>query len=246
MCGFTDTMWMCCCLFSYSPHQAASSLVSREEIVDYLNPNETDPVRAARRDLFYLAFTKLSTDGKAIPVDGLQSLWSISGIHGEPYVEYDKSAEVGPAERGQWLGYCQHGSVLFPTWHRPYLLLVEKAIQHAAHLVAAELTDPAVQADCHLRADELRLPFWSWAAPGLNDPSNPNYLPLPLRSDTATVRIAFYQPNDALPNPLLAYRFQKNSLNLTWDDGTPRDTTVRLSPDTLQASWPGSRLRERC
>jgi hypothetical protein len=30
----------------------------------------------------------------------------------------------------QWGGYCWHGSQLFPTWHRPYMMLIEQVRMH--------------------------------------------------------------------------------------------------------------------
>jgi tyrosinase len=62
----------------------------------------------------------------------------IAGIHGLPYTLYSgdpndtdpshydgndkKDTLPSPSRFG---GYCNHGSVLFPTWHRVYMLLVE-------------------------------------------------------------------------------------------------------------------------
>ena len=53
----------------------------------------------------------------------LQSFFGVGGIHGLPYVPWDGSGSEPP--KGSWGGYCTHGSVLFPTWHRPYVALYE-------------------------------------------------------------------------------------------------------------------------
>lgn len=48
----------------------------------------------------------------------------LGGFHGEPFRgqgTYDSSA--------WWGGYCQHGTVLFPTWHRAYLHRLEQALR---------------------------------------------------------------------------------------------------------------------
>lgn len=51
------------------------------------------------------------------------SYFQIAGIHGLPYVRWKGEGEgSGKDERK---GYCNHGSVLFPTWHRPYISLFE-------------------------------------------------------------------------------------------------------------------------
>ena len=54
-----------------------------------------------------------------------KSFFAIGGIHGQPYTAWNGAG--GSFVQGKWSfgGYCTHGSVLFPTWHRPYLLLLE-------------------------------------------------------------------------------------------------------------------------
>lgn len=44
----------------------------------------------------------------------------LTGIHGFPYVPWNEVPGVNFT-----MGYCQHASILFPSWHRPYLALVE-------------------------------------------------------------------------------------------------------------------------
>lgn len=48
----------------------------------------------------------------------LSSWFQIAGIHGLPHVSWDNSP-------GGTEGYCQHGNDVFPTWHRPYVALLE-------------------------------------------------------------------------------------------------------------------------
>ncbi len=59
------------------------------------------------------------------------SYWVIAGYHGAPYAPYE-----GPMSRvrrqGYWGGYCQHANVLFPSWHRFYLLQLENALNTTA------------------------------------------------------------------------------------------------------------------
>jgi len=54
-----------------------------------------------------------------------KSFLAVAGIHGQPYIPWNGAS--GSFTQGKWGfgGYCTHGSVLFPTWHRPYLLLLE-------------------------------------------------------------------------------------------------------------------------
>lgn len=61
------------------------------------------------------------------------SYYEISGIHGQPWRAWDRvtSANFGPS-RGTTdpqSGYCSHGSVVFPTWHRVYLAQFEACSQ---------------------------------------------------------------------------------------------------------------------
>jgi tyrosinase len=57
----------------------------------------------------------------------VQSFFAVGGIHGLPYVPWDDATGDQPwdPDSGTWGGYCTHGSVLFPTWHRPYVMLYE-------------------------------------------------------------------------------------------------------------------------
>lgn len=66
-------------------------------------------------DLYMLALQQLAQQDQTV----LLSYYQIAGIHGRPYVEWD--GVRGRSRRG----YCPHESVLFPSWHRPYLALFE-------------------------------------------------------------------------------------------------------------------------
>lgn len=46
----------------------------------------------------------------------------LAGIHGVPFVPWN-GVQASPGANQS--GYCPHSSVLFPTWHRPYLALYE-------------------------------------------------------------------------------------------------------------------------
>eukprot|EP00186_Timspurckia_oligopyrenoides_P001169 CAMPEP_0182445754 /NCGR_PEP_ID=MMETSP1172-20130603/3771_1 /TAXON_ID=708627 /ORGANISM="Timspurckia oligopyrenoides, Strain CCMP3278" /LENGTH=626 /DNA_ID=CAMNT_0024641577 /DNA_START=239 /DNA_END=2119 /DNA_ORIENTATION=- len=76
-----------------------------------------------------------------------RSLFALGGYHGEPF-EYRPAVDaLSPTDTyTYWGGYCHHGNVLFPTWHRVYMLKVEQALQNAL-----KEFDPDA---------ELTLPFW--------------------------------------------------------------------------------------
>ncbi|WAC90203.1 tyrosinase family protein [Mycobacterium sp. Aquia_213] len=69
---------------------------------------------------------KLWRSWKAIqelPADDPKSFFKLAGYHGEPF------RGAGWGSSLYWGGYCHHGNVLFPTWHRVYLFMLEKALQ---------------------------------------------------------------------------------------------------------------------
>lgn len=51
------------------------------------------------------------------------SFFEIAGYHGEPF------RGKGETDPKWWGGYCNHANVLFPTWHRAYLLRLEDALR---------------------------------------------------------------------------------------------------------------------
>jgi len=60
------------------------------------------------------------------PQSDIQSFFRVGGIHGLPFIVWDGATGNKPFDpNSQWGGYCTHGSVLFPTWHRPYVMLYE-------------------------------------------------------------------------------------------------------------------------
>lgn len=75
-----------------------------------------------------------------LPSTNPNSFWSIASYHGMPFKERrvplggGKSDEdVSGTDKDEnpkvWGGYCQHGNVLFPFWHRFYCLRLEQALQ---------------------------------------------------------------------------------------------------------------------
>src|SRR3954452_25474427 len=60
---------------------------------------------------------------KELHPDNPNSFFVIGGYHGEPF------RGAGWGTSSFWGGYCNHGNVLFPTWHRAYLLRLENALR---------------------------------------------------------------------------------------------------------------------
>jgi tyrosinase len=60
---------------------------------------------------------------KGLPAEDPNSFMIIGGYHGEPF------HGEGATDPQWWGGYCNHQNVLFPTWHRTYLMRLESAMQ---------------------------------------------------------------------------------------------------------------------
>jgi tyrosinase len=110
---------------------------------------------------------------KERPADDPQSFFTLGGYHGEPF--------QGPGLKNPeyWGGYCNHGNVLFPTWHRVYLLKLEQALQSV----------PGCQ--------DVMLPYWDQTSAE----SLAGGIPWALTRKTVKVR------GENIDNPLRCFRF---------------------------------------
>jgi len=121
------------------------------------------------------------------------SFWTIAGIHGEPF-QGEEKAEVlyKAAEKvtgnelnfGYWGGYCQHGNVLFPFWHRAYVLLLENALR-------------SVMDD----GDDVTVPYWDYSSKESLQDGVPEILTQATFKD---------KDGETYPNPLRFYEFQED------------------------------------
>jgi tyrosinase len=82
----------------------------RKSIRD-LNPDELDNLIKAWRHI------------QELDPEKENSFFNIGGLHGEPF------RGAGYSNSQWWGGWCHHGNVLFPTWHRAYLLFLENALR---------------------------------------------------------------------------------------------------------------------
>ncbi|KAJ7022230.1 photo-regulated tyrosinase [Mycena alexandri] len=126
----------------------------------------------------------------------LTSYFQLAAIHGYPFMSWNNSGATVNDDAVFW-GYCTHGTILFPTWHRPYMALFEQTIQENAIGIAKKYTS---RADEFLDAAyDLRLPYWDWGA-DIIPPSQ-------IWVDTV---VEIIQPNGVAalaPNPFLSYEF---------------------------------------
>ncbi|EPS96866.1 hypothetical protein FOMPIDRAFT_1018575 [Fomitopsis schrenkii] len=144
------------------------------------------------------------------PFDNDFSWPAIGGIHGMPYVRWGDSGPVNPPGGDTFGGYCTHGSVLFPTWHRPYVALFEQSMQAAALRIAAQYTTD--KADWVKAAENFRVPYWDWALP---IPAGQPAVPKEMR--TTTVSITTPQGEKDVQNPVHSFTFTSKYPYTTFD-----------------------------
>ena len=111
---------------------------------------------------------------KGLPPSDHRSFFMLAGYHGEPF-QYRRDVDaLSPTDGYQyWGGYCNHGNVLFPTWHRAYVLKLELALREmvpgatmpywdetsdetAEHGVPWSLTKPTFELDGETIPNPLR------------------------------------------------------------------------------------------
>ncbi|KAG2143655.1 common central domain of tyrosinase-domain-containing protein [Suillus clintonianus] len=144
------------------------------------------PIQTLQKDhphqftLFILAFNAIQqrSDGFEVVEEPAATFMEIASIHGKPYVEWagdrnkDISADYSATDKkdtnpvpSRFGGYCNHGAVVFPTWHRPYVMLIEQSIGNIAEQLAhdIETKNPGERGQWVKAANELRFPYWDWA-----------------------------------------------------------------------------------
>ncbi|KAL1844252.1 hypothetical protein VTJ49DRAFT_2309 [Mycothermus thermophilus] len=138
--------------------------------------------------LYILALSMLQFTDQSEPT----SYYGLAGIHGMPHETW---GGVNPAPGSEDIGYCAHSSVLFPTWHRPYMALYE--------MIASfwnETERPRYQA----AAVRFRHPYWDWAAP---PPHGESVLPQSI-GGSSFVDIDGPNGRQRIANPLYSYMFR--------------------------------------
>lgn len=137
--------------------------------------------------------------GNKAPLEGLMRAWkgvkdltpedpnsffSIGGLHGEPF------RGKGELDASWWGGYCQHGTVLFPSWHRAYVWRMEQALQSIPGCA------------------DVMLPFWDEC----NEESRENGIPKALTQAT------FELDGQTIANPLRSFVLPVAILDQVKDD----------------------------
>ncbi len=110
---------------------------------------------------------------KELPANHPNSFFSIGGLHGEPF------RGEGKTDSKWWGGYCQHGTVLFPSWHRAYLWRLEEALRSIP------------------KCENVTLPFWDECS----EESRKNGIP------SALTQEYFVLDGQKIENPLRSFVF---------------------------------------
>ncbi|CUA74494.1 hypothetical protein RSOLAG22IIIB_11251 [Rhizoctonia solani] len=133
--------------------------------------------------LFLLSWMEMMKPGFEPKAAAFQE---IAGIHGMPYEPWlGDTDEVRKTARGpNFLGYCEHGSIFFAPWHRPYLMLMEQTINDVALGIASRLAcqDGVTETEAQqwiTAATVLRLPFWDWTHPRTGEEGIPEFFTTP-------------------------------------------------------------------
>ncbi|KAI0342043.1 Di-copper centre-containing protein [Trametopsis cervina] len=148
----------------------------------------------------------------------LTSYFQLAGIHGLPYTPWD---DVGSQTNA---GYCAHATVLFPTWHRVYMLLFEQVLRNEAVDIANQYTDRGLKTTYGDAALKFRLPYWDWAAS--------SDIPLVFFKQTITVRSPPLGTETQIDNPLYTYRFQRDTASYRFSHPfTVWTETIRHPPN---------------
>ena len=131
------------------------------------------------------------------------------GIHGDPNIPWD-----GVNGSGGAVGYCAHNTVLFPTWQRPYMALIEvrpllffsvemiwqglpqQIISQNAQNIAQTYPDSSID-EYVAAAQTLRLPYWDWTMDA----------DIPAIANVSTIQINTPNGPQTIDNPLYHYAF---------------------------------------
>ncbi|KAI1501711.1 hypothetical protein F5X99DRAFT_428173 [Biscogniauxia marginata] len=167
------------------------------------------------------------------------SFYQVAGIHGAPGLTW---ADVNAAPGSENKGYCPHSSILFPTWHRPYLALYEQILYNNVQYIASLY--PADRLE-HFQtvARGFRMPYWDWAA---TPPDGDSVLPLSI-GGSDDIEVSGPNGVQLISNPLFSFKFKPFNGSIFQDSPTKRAPDPIMDPNAVSnnsyvALWLDSRL----
>lgn len=163
-------------------------------------------------NLFVLAMDAL----QKLPESATLSYYQLAGIHGRPWIAWEYPT---PPTGNYPYGYCTHDSVIFGTWHRPYLSLFEQLLVDHAVEIAAQFKGEAGKR-YRDAAKKVRLPYWDWASDDTGGR---------IPDVVAAPQVEVTKPGpDGEPttvmirNPLYSYIFTNDQFRATYFAGIPQ------------------------
>ncbi|KAF3919250.1 Tyrosinase [Arthrobotrys entomopaga] len=171
-------------------------------------------------NLLLLALRQLQTTSST----NSWSWYGIGGIHGAPFVPWPNPNAAGSYNRG--VGYCPHGSVLFGSWHRPYMIALEQQLVAAGNSIANTFTG-SDKTRYVAAAALLRFPYWDWAAADTQSH-------LPSQAKAATVQVNTPTGTQTIANPLLSYVFQSGETSSLFGDYNGFYSPYNTIPKTIR------------
>ncbi|KAI1108409.1 Di-copper centre-containing protein [Nemania sp. NC0429] len=177
-----------------------SSVVGSLPLVDG-QPQPRREIRDLHKDkdqwsLYILAVSWMQYTSQDSPF----SWYQIAGIHGAPGLTW---GNVAPLPGNDNIGYCHHVSILFPTWHRPYLVLYEQTLYNIVQYIAS-LWPPEDRDRVEEAAKRFRIPYWDWA---VSPPAGESVLPLSI-GGSSTMNVSGPNGIQSISNPLFSFAFK--------------------------------------
>ncbi|KAH6664723.1 hypothetical protein B0J14DRAFT_706472 [Halenospora varia] len=181
--------------------------------IDVLLLNEPDTF-----NLFLLALSSIQTKKP----EEIMGYYQVAGIHGLPKAFWDGVEVPNKLEDNRdQSGYCAHSVLTFPTWHRPYLAMMEQTIYYEMTLIAEKFPNPQKY---RAAAQKFRLPYWDYyrargdqgvTLPGVkfdNGTTSFKYdfrIPNILTAEKVMVRTPAKDALEPFDNPLVFFNFPK-------------------------------------
>ncbi|KAK4098585.1 Monophenol monooxygenase [Parathielavia hyrcaniae] len=209
-------------------------------------PDGAVPLRRELRDLqrnfpdqynlYILGLRNMQAQG----VNVLTSYYQIAGIHGMPYKPWNGVGSSTNWQRTSGFGgYCTHSSILFLSWHRPYLALYEQSLYNAVQEIARRFPQGTLRDRYVEAARAFRCPYFDWAS---QPPRGTAAFPTAFTAPTVQVVDVDGRPK-SVSNPLHRFAFQP--LNLPAGDLSRQwsrlPTTVR-HPNRMTGQSQDSRI----
>lgn len=180
-------------------------------------------------NLFCLALSDLMNDPDS---SDLMGYYQLAGMHGLPKMLWD-GVDAPNKEPGSLAGsgYCAHSTLTFPTWHRPYLSMLEQTIFKKMTDIA-ETFPEANKQTYRDAAKKFRLPYWDYYRPRGKTATFPGVV----NNGTTSFKYDFSVPTIFTVESIMLKTPAKNQLTLS-------DNPLRLFNFPKSGSIPASQWK---